>query len=661
MSLLFPLRTHLPPEAKVLAQKLTFLTDIAFARRTETTMAIGPQIMARHLEELGCFLVEAHETAREVAPQLTAEAAAYEAACSQAAIDALRCALSLRDREPARQPLRDVARRLGVDLDEADADWPRLAYRALRVMLDAAEENARRDAGVFDAPSPYFCSSRAVRATPRPALPQAMPRAALASETCPTPLSAPAFHAPDQDQFVPSPVKEADVPPVMLATAPPPAQEENDSKATSIRPVPQRKRPATGAGSMRLGDYFDLYIAKKLEGYTDDFGEEEVPDEAAGKKWERTSRNNLEVGKRLWIGLLGNRPISDITDEQIREAKKKLRLIPERHAKSCSETRDLDVLIMETDAEEKRNIERAVAEATLSGGSEAKIERARLDNLTPRIRVETVLKHTRALNRPAKMLVKLGQLESSPFEKHMISNKSAARMRKLEEKRDRRPWDDRLYNLLATPVFRGRSADVGDPMFWSPLMALIGGGREEEILQLSPDDFETSGGIHYYRLRDTAGNSIKSDAGVRVIPVHPELVRLGLIKLVELRRRQGEPRLFPELKRGKHKETFTELFTKEFTKYRQAHGVYWRGLDFHALRTTFHHALMDNRVPGYIKRALMGHEGLDEGEKSYAQGGIAIKTLYNVVSEIRFNLEQVQSPFGHPSQERTGVSLRVVS
>jgi len=125
-----------PRDARVLAQRLTFLTDIAFALRMEHGMAIEPQIMERYLQELGRFLVEAAGAARAVAPQMTAETAAYEATCSQAAIDALRHALYLRG--PARRPLRDVANR-----------------------LDFSEENARRDAGMHDAPSPFLRSGRA--------------------------------------------------------------------------------------------------------------------------------------------------------------------------------------------------------------------------------------------------------------------------------------------------------------------------------------------------------------------------------------------------------------------------------------------------------------------------------------------------------------------
>lgn len=44
------------------------------------------------------------------------------------------------------------------------------------------------------------------------------------------------------------------------------------------------KDEVPSATSLLLEDYFDLYIAKKLQGYTDDFGEEEVPDELAGER-----------------------------------------------------------------------------------------------------------------------------------------------------------------------------------------------------------------------------------------------------------------------------------------------------------------------------------------------------------------------------------------
>ncbi|MCP1167672.1 hypothetical protein [Limimaricola litoreus] len=173
VSLVLSLRSHVLPDAKALAQKLTLLSDIAFAGVTERTMAIAPEIMERLLVELCRFLIEAADAAREMAPMRTPEVAAYELACANAAVETLRHAIAMRDRDVARDPLRDVAARLGITLDEADPDWQRLAFRALRVMLDAQQENLRRDHGAFEGPSAPLQAARSIvdAAVPVPTLP----------------------------------------------------------------------------------------------------------------------------------------------------------------------------------------------------------------------------------------------------------------------------------------------------------------------------------------------------------------------------------------------------------------------------------------------------------------------------------------------------------
>ena len=68
---------------------------------------------------------------------------------------------------------------------------------------------------------------------------------------------------------------------------------------------------------------------------------------------------------------------------------------------------------------------------------------------------------------------------------------------------------------------------------------------------------------------------------------------------------------------------------------------------------------MKFRTPGYIKRALMGHEALDEGEKSYAQEGVPPETLYEAVSQISYDLSMIWSPLpAHVEEAHHG--LRVV-
>lgn len=77
MSLIFPLRSLVIPEAKALALKLTFLSDIAFAGLTERAMAIAPLIIERLMTEVCRFIVDAAEAACEIAPRRTPEIAAY--------------------------------------------------------------------------------------------------------------------------------------------------------------------------------------------------------------------------------------------------------------------------------------------------------------------------------------------------------------------------------------------------------------------------------------------------------------------------------------------------------------------------------------------------------------------------------------------------------
>ncbi len=95
-------------------------------------MAIAPDAIEQLLTELCRFIIDAAEAAREIAPSRTPESAVYEMACAEAAISTVRHAISLRNREPARGPLQQVAQRLDVFLDENGPDWQRLAaFRAL--------------------------------------------------------------------------------------------------------------------------------------------------------------------------------------------------------------------------------------------------------------------------------------------------------------------------------------------------------------------------------------------------------------------------------------------------------------------------------------------------------------------------------------------------
>lgn len=118
------------------------MSDLVFAADAETVMAIAPETQVWMLESLGRFEIEAFERARAVAGPRSAEEVNLGLRREEALQATLRQALWLGDREVARHPLRHVAARLGIELDEAEEDWTALAYEATRVLLDVSEERA---------------------------------------------------------------------------------------------------------------------------------------------------------------------------------------------------------------------------------------------------------------------------------------------------------------------------------------------------------------------------------------------------------------------------------------------------------------------------------------------------------------------------------------
>ena len=62
--LCFSLRIHVLRDAKILARRLTEMSDLVFAADAETMMAIAPETQVWMLESLGRFEIEAFERAR---------------------------------------------------------------------------------------------------------------------------------------------------------------------------------------------------------------------------------------------------------------------------------------------------------------------------------------------------------------------------------------------------------------------------------------------------------------------------------------------------------------------------------------------------------------------------------------------------------------------
>jgi len=82
--------------------------------------------------------------------------------------------------------------------------------------------------------------------------------------------------------------------------------------------------------------------------------------------------------------------------------------------------------------------------------------------------------------------------------------------------------------------------------FWLPLIALFSGMRIGEICRLRIQDIKKEAGIIFFDVTVTESDQPKTQAGVRKIPLHDELVNLGLFDYVRTLGRSGCRFLFPD-------------------------------------------------------------------------------------------------------------------
>jgi integrase len=109
---------------------------------------------------------------------------------------------------------------------------------------------------------------------------------------------------------------------------------------------------------------------------------------------------------------------------------------------------------------------------------------------------------------------------------------------------------------------------------------------------------------------EARGVRLKTTGSRRIVPVHPELARLGFLTFAEVRRKEGGPNaaLFPHLKPGP-RGGYAEGWSKWFGRYIRSVGITNKARVFHSFRHSFKDALRAAGVSEDVNDALTGHSG----------------------------------------------------
>lgn len=172
--------------------------------------------------------------------------------------------------------------------------------------------------------------------------------------------------------------------------------------------------------------------------------------------------------------------------------------------------------------------------------------------------------------------------------------------------------------------------------FWVPLIALYSGMRLNEICQLEVNDLFNKDGVNLIYVReDGEGDTkkLKTEASTRLVPVHPELEKIGFITYAETMRKSGEVKLFPELKTGSL-GYYSDNFSKWFSRFLKSIGAKTKKTSFHSFRHTFRTAMAEAELP-YDAIVAIGGWTSDSTQDNYFKK-LKPVTLYNHMCKVRY-------------------------
>ncbi len=183
----------------------------------------------------------------------------------------------------------------------------------------------------------------------------------------------------------------------------------------------------------------------------------------------------------------------------------------------------------------------------------------------------------------------------------------------------RRPFTtDELRALLNHKDFQSKRFRKSYA-FWLLPLAIFTGARLGELAQLDLADFTTVDGIPCIDINDREAietvtdeqgrkKSVKNANAKRLVPLHPELIRIGLLRYVEAMRKQGRAHLFPELSRTR-RDGPAHAASNWFQRFRHKAGIEGKQeAVFHSFRHLFITRLLDEGIAPHLVAPIVGHE-----------------------------------------------------
>ena len=338
-----------------------------------------------------------------------------------------------------------------------------------------------------------------------------------------------------------------------------------------------------------------------------------------------------KVACDLFVELCGDLPPSLVTRAVCERFVEDLLGVPVMHGRGEYAEMTAREAIEATDRrdEELKEAGGAKTGRASDGASVARLSRA------------TVNKHLSALEGGVAPYIGRPEGAPSPFAQVRFSKKDVKSAPAFVR---RAPSDELLQAIFHGPLFTGNDGGAGrakpgphldrDTRYWVPLVALLSGACLEELLQLRPQDIHRKGGIDVIDI-GAEGAQVKTFARPRLVPVHPQLRRLGFLEHAADMRARGEALLFPGFAPAGPDDRMGHAFTRFWTEYRRGIGAYLRGADLHACRHAVNTKLLNKLVPEAVIKHVLGHAQQGMTGRDY-NSGVGLEAAAEAIGRLSY-------------------------
>lgn len=181
--------------------------------------------------------------------------------------------------------------------------------------------------------------------------------------------------------------------------------------------------------------------------------------------------------------------------------------------------------------------------------------------------------------------------------------------------------------------------------FWVPLIAMFSGMRLNEVCQLQIDDIaqDIETGIWFFNVAEVEGlTSVKTAAGVRHVPIHPTLIKLGLLDYYNKIKDAGSPRVWPRLTKTKkgHSRRVAFWFNgdKDSPGFARRYVTKDPKKTFHSLRHSVRDEFKQMRADSGAASEIIGHE-YEVGETKVYSDPLAIDIKMETLEKLDYGLD----------------------